>query len=284
MSCLICGSKDIKRKDCILREGATAIINICPNCQLEWINSNKDMKDYYNNEYRNNYISSDCSEIFNKYLPQQSERIERIKPYLKKYLLDVGCSSGQFLYSVKNLVNITGVELDQKSAMYAKNKCDCEIYEDLKSIPADMNFDIITSFLVMEHTTNPIEFISDILKHLKQDGIINIEVPNSNDILLDYNLHEYNKAWYREAHLFYFSEKSLLQLMKKCGLEGYIYYHQDYDIFNHIGWLINGIGFDSNKTDKEIIKHFKNANIEYKKHLESIGKSAKIGFIAQKRQ
>lgn len=68
-----------------------------------------------------------------------------------------------------------------------------------------------------------------------------IEVPSLDDPLRTlWNVPAYEDFYYHEAHLSYFSEKSIRRILEECGYRiEEIYFIQDYNLLNHIYWYFN---------------------------------------------
>ena len=80
------------------------------------------------------------------------------------------------------------------------------------------NFDIITSFEVLEHINNPLEEISNFHKILRKGGLVYLTTPNFNSISRFYLKSKYNIITYPE-HLSYYSPKTLKYLFKKVNFK-----------------------------------------------------------------
>ncbi len=70
---------------------------------------------------------------------------------------------------------------------------------------------------VIEHLPNPIELVSLIHKHLKDDGILIINFPNYDSLarrLL-------GRRWpmFLAVHLIYFTTETMMNLLAKCGFD-----------------------------------------------------------------
>lgn len=64
-------------------------------------------------------------------------------------------------------------------------------------------FDVITMFHVFEHLKNPGKWLDEIARALKPRGILFIEVPNANDVLLSfYESEAFADFTYWSAHLY----------------------------------------------------------------------------------
>ena len=55
-----------------------------------------------------------------------------------------------------------------------------------------------------------------------------------------YDIESYRDFWYQEPHNFYFSPKTLLMLLRRCGFEGKVTTVQIYNFLNHMNWIFTG--------------------------------------------
>ncbi len=180
------------------------------------------------------------------YLPYQQARVdiirEKLNPEMKT--LDIGCSSGHFLYALKPYVKeVIGIEFNKENAEFVNKTLGIEVHtcpiEDT-DIPLE-HFDLITVFQAMEHIDNPLEFLKTISKYLKPDGLLYIEVPNIDDVLVSlYKIEPYCDFWFREPHIFYYSPETLSLLLKKAGFKGGMTTVQKYNFMNHMNWIFTG--------------------------------------------
>ncbi len=251
MNCIICDQKTSTSITNELRAGEKVPVLYCANCDLGMLDGNVDTsKDYYREEYRQKASPvlgtiQDAEGLFNTAVDFQEDRIRLLKEHLgkDKRLLEVGCSAGMFLWHAKDLVKeVVGIDYDASSAAHAAKKCSCKVYDrDIEETDlAEGSFDIICAFQTLEHVADPIAFISKYAKYLKQDGVMAIEVPNLHDALVyAYNLPNHAKFFYHVSHPWYFTEKSLLKVMEKAGLQGKVTHIQDYNILNHMNWILN---------------------------------------------
>lgn len=270
----------------------------------------KDLRDYYDKEYRKLYtpvIGQEVSpaERFEIYLPFQQYRINDIKPYLKPDMkvLDIGCSSGYFLHALGNLVRErVGVEINKADAEFTREKLGIKVYEsplEETDLPRDY-FDIVFMFDVLEHLEDPIQFLLTTRKYIKTGGYIYIEVDNVDDSLLSvYGIKEYADFWYREPHLFYFSPKTLRAAAKKGGFIGETKTMQQYNFLNQLNWILTGkpqssatqgmstpVLVNSNDVSDKIKKNFNDwiakIDSEYKKILNKYKLGDVTIFIGRK--
>ena len=207
-------------------------------------------------------------------------RLNRFKKNLnKKRVLDFGCGWGDFLSLLSKKNNeLYGVE-HRKECLKILNRSKNFIVKenlDFKNI----KFDTITLFHVLEHIHNPIQILKSIKKVLKKSGSIIIEVPSADDILLKFNIEEFNKFTFWSEHLILYNELSIKKLLKHCGFKNIRFiYHQRYNFNNHLGWLIKkkpgGHDFFKNLINNKL----KN---EYEKFLIKNKLTDTISIIAKK--
>lgn len=101
-------------------------------------------------------------------------------------VLDVGCGQGSFLArSASQGAFTTGIEFNKDAGDVARSK-GVEILPVLLSDHVNDRpeyYDVVTSFQVLEHVTNPFEFIECSIRVLKPGGKLIIGVPNDASFL-----------------------------------------------------------------------------------------------------
>lgn len=312
MKCLLCNKKTNEIVETKIRGGENRNVYYCKKCELGMLENSKkekDLKKFYSKEYREKFTpkinkKTNAEELFKTYSPFQENRINLIKKYLnkKKRPLEIGCSSGMFLYQVKKYVKeIVGIDYDLSSAKFASKKCACPVFtEEIEKTGLEKkSFDVICAFQTLEHVSNPRDFLSGIIQYLKPGGIIYLEVPNLKDALVyAYNLPNQHIFYFHSAHLWYFTEKSLRKLTREAKLKGKIYFSQDYNILNHMNWIMNDAPQKSCipglslpclplrknipvKTRKELDYFIKNTDKRYKNILARLEITSNISFIGK---
>lgn len=256
-NCPICKKSTKKVITEKLRRGSGKVI-FCDKCFHGFLNlvETFDLEKFYESEYRKEYShkaekdSTNAEEIFEVYKKYQKERLDWISPYCNKdfSLLEVGASSGQFLVHIRNLVyKIDAIELDQNCCSFLSNNLGINVESNVlpKSKFKAEKYDIVCSFQVLEHVEDPIEFINELKSVTNKGGTIFIEVPNLNDPLLEvWAVEKYKTFFYHSAHLHYFTGTSLEKVALKAGFDKdsiHINYSQDYNLLNHIHWIINNM-------------------------------------------
>ncbi len=167
---------------------------------------------YQDFSYIDPYINA---ELWNKFFMPMINKIKKYKQ--KGTILDIGCSSGYLLKLAKdNGFNTYGVELNPQAAKYGNDNYNLNILnKDLSAANFDNNyFDIIVCSQLMEHIVNPEHLLSEIYRVMKNDGILIIDSPNYNGLLVKF----WGKKWggYQpQWHVWQFTPKSISALLNK---------------------------------------------------------------------
>jgi cyclopropane fatty-acyl-phospholipid synthase-like methyltransferase len=101
-------------------------------------------------------------------------------------VLDVGCGTGT---DVRNLatkypsVEFVGQELSKETRLICEEQTSKSQYPNVQFISGDFSqysrrYDLVTSFCVLEHASNPIELILRMTRVMKKDGHLVIVAPN----------------------------------------------------------------------------------------------------------
>lgn len=103
-----------------------------------------------------------------------------------RFVLDVACGTGYGLPFLQSKAHfVVGADIDWHSVRYAQD----EIVADSAAVVVgsgvalpfvDNSFDVITSFETLEHLETRKEFLGELHRVMKQDGICLISTPNAN--------------------------------------------------------------------------------------------------------
>jgi 2-polyprenyl-3-methyl-5-hydroxy-6-metoxy-1,4-benzoquinol methylase len=99
-------------------------------------------------------------------------------------------------------------------------------------------FDVITSFEVIEHINNPREDTSHIYNFLRKGGLFYLTTPNFNCYLRFHLKADYNVIVYPE-HLTYYTKRTLKKILREQG-------------FKAVKVLTTGISITRLKTSKKV--------------------------------
>jgi len=225
----------------------------CINCgqvQINPIPTMDEDRNYYNDD-------SQAKAVFNyvnmKVMKYKSDidvnrRFEMFKDRINKNmkLLEVGCGYGFFIEHLKNKgYNIKGIEISNSRREYGIKELGCTIYDVnlmIEDILDSQNekYDVIFLFHVLEHLSEPEQFLKNISKMLKEEGTLIIEVPNLDDHMIEIS-EQYRNFYFQRAHITYFEKHTLNNLLIKSGyvnieIEGV----QRYNLYNALNWINKG--------------------------------------------
>ena len=145
-------------------------------------------------------------------------RLKTIKFYKKSgSLLDIGCAFGYFVHEAQCFgFEAEGWDVNHKTVKIAQINTGLPIYQgnDFSKSTLPKKYDVITLFDVIEHLQNPDKYLSKIYQSLKNNGVVVIETGD-----IDSWLAKFQKCQWRlicpAIHLFYFSQKTLIQMLIK---------------------------------------------------------------------
>jgi 2-polyprenyl-3-methyl-5-hydroxy-6-metoxy-1,4-benzoquinol methylase len=196
----------------------------CPSCSLVWL-QNPPLPSEMDRHYGHNYdkLIIEAGEI-------SPERWRARRRTLAKFksggaLLDLGCSSGAYLETLKGQGwDLYGVEMSENAAHSAEARSGAKVFiGDIMEAPfPEEFFDAITSFDVLEHVYEPRKVMERVFQLLKPGGIFYIYIPN-----IDCGeARLFRSYWYGlelPRHLSHFCPNSLRHLGESVGFrEGLI--------------------------------------------------------------
>lgn len=168
----------------------------------------------------------------------QVEILGRHMPLSNARVLDIGCGGGLFLSLLKQRgAEVTGIELSDSRAQYAKTKHHLDIYKypvesDFWQKGYANYFDAVTLWDVIEHVNYPFQTLQSAAHVLKPGGLLLIDTP-----CRDSFYHQFGELTYRltrgryptflntmySSHLFghkqIFSTAEMRKLFESVGLE-----------------------------------------------------------------
>jgi len=283
MNCPLCRGQSAFLTDQLRRGNGT--VYHCSGCDLGFLQGTETD---YNGPYRQS-ATPDCTtpqEIFLRYAPYQEDRLKLIRPHLGESILEFGASAGQFLHHV-NVPRRCAVEPDEA----------CMAYMESHGIARPgllERFDTVCAFQVMEHTVDPVAFLTDALGRLNPGGAAFIEVPNLYDPLRSvWRIPTYEKFYFHQDHRFYFSAKSLRKAAEMAGAADMeIIPMQDYNVLNALHWITTGtpqadcrIGLSAPNFGQLtfeaiwLAREMKRVDAAYKEMLEQSGKTANLMLV-----
>lgn len=99
-------------------------------------------------------------------------------------LIELGCGPGEFLQLSENAgTRVIGTEYNQKALAIARGKGLKVMGTEGPSPDLLASFDAAFSFHVLEHVSDPMQFLRELVKWVRPGGKIGISVPNQNGIV-----------------------------------------------------------------------------------------------------
>ena len=212
-SCILCGSHFLYK----IKGYEQHFLIKCKLCKFvfcEPIPSTEELEDHYKGYGRDDYLSPIT-------IKRYHEILDSFEPYRKtNKLIDVGCGIGYFLeFAKKRGWEVFGTEFTDEAIQKCSEKgikMEKGILNPENYMPEE--FDIITSFEVIEHINNPVHELNSFHKLLRKGGLVYVTTPNFNSLLRYQLKSDYNAICYPE-HLSYYTPNTLKKVFTCIGFQ-----------------------------------------------------------------
>ncbi|MBK9425122.1 MAG: methyltransferase domain-containing protein [Bacteroidetes bacterium] len=196
-------------------------------------------------------------------------QLEQANQFVNKYnligksILEAGCGDGNFSEILKSMgCNVIGNEPSHSFRQLALKRgltVDDKFINETYTNP-NAPFDAIVSREVMEHVPEPIDFLTNLRRILKPDGVALIEVPNFEKALRENRYYDMFPD-----HLSYFTKESLTAAMLISGFKNIeIEYGMDEEFIYAFATNNNISNNEMVLSVKHISEDFKKLNVEFK--------------------
>jgi len=209
--CPVCLSPDQLKLDAYRKFHLTK----CINCKLVYsdrIPTTAELVAHYQKYNRNSSISPLTIKKYHQLLGEFRAYYSHGK------ILDVGCGSGFFLKEANQLGwDATGTEFGENSVTHCRN-LNLNVYEgSIESLAFETgHFDVVTSFEVIEHLSDPLTHMQELYRILRPGGLLYMTTPNFNSISRYLIKDKWSVLSYPE-HLSYFNAHSLDFALRNSG-------------------------------------------------------------------
>lgn len=227
MTCIVCGSS---ASTDFLARGRFSI-RACTHCGLRFLWPQPGPLELQA-LYDDSYFSSEDSEGrgYSDYLEQPEnhrrlfrDRLARLpRPSPGARLLDFGAAAGFFVEQASQVGwNAEGIEINDRMARYGRDVLGCRIsnssLEQLRD--AEVSFDLVTMWEVIEHLAQPGETLRQIHALLRPGGHLALSTPDCGSIAARLM----GKRWlgWRKIpeHLYFFDSATLTRLLNRSGFD-----------------------------------------------------------------
>ena len=178
MKCQVCRQATPIRKISIHREYS---LYHCETCYtMFWI----PMKGLKGEIYDTHNVAAALTYLNLRAIPWAHKRFFEDLPHKEGKLLEIGCSSGDFLQKASEAgYSVTGIDYSADTASFTQNHHGLKnifpfTIQELSALKPDEKYDVIAFFQVLEHIEDIPDFIGCIKKLLKPGGIVIVSVPN----------------------------------------------------------------------------------------------------------
>ena len=229
VACNLCGSTSFtpihQIPDYLLERDVQTTLVQCKNCGLMYQNPRptlEEMGTHYPPEYesyapppgKNTPRLLQMAYDYGRF--KRARMITRVKAGGR--LLDVGCSTGTFLLSMRDKPGWTvqGVEISEHPARIARDEHGLDVFTgtlETAHFP-EATFDAITLWDVFEHVHDPVATLREIHRVLKPGGVLLMRVPNGDS----WDAKLFGPTWAgldAPRHLYVFGLKTLRQMLEQ---------------------------------------------------------------------
>jgi 2-polyprenyl-3-methyl-5-hydroxy-6-metoxy-1,4-benzoquinol methylase len=134
-------------------------------------------------------------------------------------VLEVGSGRGHFVDRVRSAVSrdVLGIEMNSSAVREAKARGSPVRIATLSDLIGehDASFDVVCSFQVLEHLSDPHAFLRDSVRLLRPGGRLLVGVPNADSFIKD----QWNPLDMPPHHVTRWSRSALVQIARIWGLE-----------------------------------------------------------------
>lgn len=230
--CAICTSDNSERLASKDRYGLPHDVLICKHCGLIYVNPRMNQQAfnhfYSSGLYRQLYTTR--SGPTPAYFKKKYERGRRLfnfiertagfqKPLHDTTVLDIGCAGGGVAKFFEDRgCSVIGIDLDKEYVEWGRGNYGLDLrYATLETLQLEKPVDLVIMTHVLEHILDPVDELKRITTVLQPNGMVVLEVPGVKT--LHRRKHNDFLKLLQNAHVFYFTRRTLRNLVQRAGLK-----------------------------------------------------------------
>jgi 2-polyprenyl-3-methyl-5-hydroxy-6-metoxy-1,4-benzoquinol methylase len=222
--CNICGAE---QSDQLLVKGGLPISR-CGHCGLVYANPRLPQAEvwqrynpaYFWDEYMPAHHAATGEYLGQVHRQRSQPLLQLLEPYRRlNKLLEVGCAAGFFLkVATEENWKVTGVEIMEPAVCYARDTLGLDVRAGTladSDLPTG-GYDAVVMIETVEHLLDPAGTLRRAHELLRPEGVLLVTVPNYASIMR-FVLGESWSVLSPAEHLYYFTERTLDQLLRRVG-------------------------------------------------------------------
>lgn len=164
------------------------------------------------------YLGSE--KILRKQFAEELSQLQKHANNSHRSLLEIGCAYGFFLEEAKKRFEVKGLEVAESAVAFCRTRgldVSPGILDNAQIDKMD-KFDVVCFFDVIEHVTDPEEFLSSVARITSKGGIIMFTTGDFKSLISRIM----GKKWRLMTppqHLFFYTRKSIEKLLENAGFQ-----------------------------------------------------------------
>ena len=144
--------------------------------------------------------------------------VERKKPPYK--ILDIGGGTGIFAYEFQDKEWKGHIIDPSEGNEFITKKLKIPLMREFYSPNKfKTKFDLVSMIYILEHVLDPISFLRQVRRDMKNNSFLFIEVPDENNFKFRKPINDVARDIFHSEHLWMFGPKTLHWLLEQCGFE-----------------------------------------------------------------
>jgi hypothetical protein len=229
----------------VARDRDDIAVLICPRSGVIFLETSEHIhRGYYETEYdpREDTIVRE-TRVKRVPLNDTKRRAEQLRPLVRgRRWLDFGTGWGHVVIELNTEAEIAvGLDPSEVKQDFMRTHQVLTV-AGLDDLPADLFFDVISLFHVLEHLSDPIGELVALGDRMGKGALMVIEVPHARDALMSmYESDAFAAFTFWSQHLVLHTRQSLAAVLRAAGfMEPSIVGFQRYPLANHLHWLARG--------------------------------------------